>query len=388
VTRIENELQNRLQLLRAKRTAPVEDRMPQRPGFGTKGKIVLLWANYFELTDYGELMLHRYSIEVTELELRKCPTGKRLKRVIQLLIQDHLTQYGHHVVTDFKANLLSKTELDLKPEYIVTYLSEGEDDPSPNAKRYRILLQPTGTLTVSELMDYLSSTDISSQLFGSKEEILQALNIAVGHHPKQAADIATVGANKHFQLDAALRESFDLGAGLSAIRGFFVSVRAATARLLVNVQVKHGAFYNDGPLDRLMLAYISENGPNLVRLWNFIKRLSVDVTHILKRKKSGERVPRIKQLQGFAMPNDGQDQAYPPIVPSYGAGARKVKFFLNDSPVQQLQSQVTSSPSGNKGKGKQRGMGSTTDPSTSQGRYISVYDFFSQRMYTLLYTEG
>ena len=89
-------------------------------------------------------------------------------------------------------------------------------------------------------------------------EIIQALNIVVGHHSKEASHIASVGANN--RLDAAQSDTPDLGAGLTALRGFFVSVRATTARVLVNVQVKHGAFYDDGPLDKLMQAFMLQNG--------------------------------------------------------------------------------------------------------------------------------
>lgn len=77
-------------------------------------------------------------------------------------------------------------------------------------------------------------------------DVIRALNIIIGHQPKAAADIASVGANKHFQVES--RGNLDLGAGLTALRGFFVIVRAATGHLLVNVQVKHAAMYTDGLL--------------------------------------------------------------------------------------------------------------------------------------------
>jgi len=121
---------------------------------------------------------------------------------------------------------------------------------------------------VSELVDYLTSSHASA-LFGSREEIIQVLNIVVGHHPKTASNIFSVGANKHFELAPAGSETMSLGARLQAVRGFFISVQAATARVLLNVQVKHVACYDDGPLDRLMLAYLDQNGRNMVRLGNF-----------------------------------------------------------------------------------------------------------------------
>jgi eukaryotic translation initiation factor 2C len=46
-----------------------------------------------------------------------------------------------------------------------------------------------------------------------------------------------------------------LSAGLEAIRGFFSSVRLATCRVLVNINVRHDAFYRADPLPSLMMSY-------------------------------------------------------------------------------------------------------------------------------------
>jgi hypothetical protein len=98
--RIENDTETALKLARTKVAAPKskprpEPRLPQRPGFGTKGRAVVLWTNYFNLTVYGELLLHRYSIEIVGDRTSRIPTGKKLKRVVQLFIEEHLAQYGH-----------------------------------------------------------------------------------------------------------------------------------------------------------------------------------------------------------------------------------------------------------------------------------------------------
>lgn len=389
--RVEEETENAFKLLRTKSAsqktkASLEPGLPQRPGFGTRGKEVVLWTNYFNMMAYGELLLHRYSIEVVGDSASRNPTGKKLRRVVQLFLEEHLAQYGHDVATDFKSNLLSKTALELEEEYAVTYRVEDEDDPAPNAKVYRVRVRPTGMLTVSELMDHLTSAH-TTQLFGSKEEIIQALDIVVGHYPKAAAYIASIGANRHFRLDAATSEKFDLGAGLTALRGFFVSVRAATARILVNVQVKHVAFYDDGPLDRLIHAFRVPNGPNKVRLWNFLKKLSVDVTHIVKLNNAGKRIPRLKQLNGFATRDDGRGQEHPPRVLDFGAGSKEVEFFWSDSPVSPSgKPQGPSGTSGKKGKGKGKGKSNApAGPSSSQGQYISVFDYFKRSKYPLTY---
>jgi hypothetical protein len=48
----------------------------------------------------------------------------------------------------------------------------------------------------------------------------------------------------HWRPDAP---KWDLGGGTDRNQGFFASVRAATRRILVNVNVTNVAFYNDGP---------------------------------------------------------------------------------------------------------------------------------------------
>lgn len=135
-------------------------------------------------------------------------------------------------------------------------------------------------LTVSELVNYLTSSQVGS-MFGSKKEIIQALNIVVGHHLKAASIITTVAANRHFDRNPGPHDKMSLGAGLQAIRSFFMSVRAATARILVNVQVNNMAFYDEGPLGGIMYLYMQQNGPNKLNLANSFKTLSVHITHII-----------------------------------------------------------------------------------------------------------
>jgi hypothetical protein len=378
VMRVEKETEAAAKIVRTKLSLPgnkvgMEPRLPQRPGFGTKGKPVILWANYFNMASLVSQMLYRYSFEAVASRGKTNPAGKKLKRIVQLFIEQHLPQYSQGIVTDFKANILSKTELELdQAEYPVTYRSENEDDPAPNANVYNIRLQPTGTITVSDLTNYLTSTQ-AGRLFYSKDEIIQALNILVGHHPKAASEIASIGANNHFQPAAAANEAFSLGAGLIALRGFFVSVRAATARVLVNVQVKHGAFFEAGPLEKLMRAFLSQNGPSTVKLDKFLKKISIDVMHIVKNNKAGHRVSRIKTIMSLARRDDGRGQPNPPIVSEFGAGSKDVKFFLADFPPKSSQK-----PQGGKGKKPASKAAAPTDSGTSSGKYISVYDFFKQ----------
>ncbi|OAP55834.1 hypothetical protein AYL99_09986 [Fonsecaea erecta] len=351
----------------AKPPSPVTSKLPPRPGFGTQGREVLLWTNYMAVASSASLLLQRYHIEIAPDWAGKQPNRKRVRRIVQLLLEDHLAQHKSKIATDFKSTLISSTTLDIvRDNYEVVYRVEGEDYPRVNAKHYLIHLLHTGSLTVSELLDQLTSTNAGA-LLESKGEIIQALNIVVGHNPKAASQIASIGSNRHYALDSAVSERQSLGAGLTAIRGFFFSVRAATGRLLMNVQVKHAAFYDDGPLDRVMAAYAASNGYQKAKLERFIRKLSVHVTHIVRKSSAGRPKPRIKVIEGLATPWDGAALVHPPRISEYGAGAKGVEFWLD-------------------GPGEVSGWGS--DPAQwkkgwkagpappSRGHYISVYDFF------------
>ncbi len=357
---------------------PTSETNPQRPGYGVGGKEVILWTNYFNLYSNNDLELYRYSVNITAGGKGRVPVGKKAKRIIGLLLEEHFLPRKYNIATDFKSNLISRDELDVKEEdYIVTYRSEEEDSPAPNATQYRIGIRFTGSLTLSELINHLTSTQ-AGLMFGSKDEIIQALNIVLGHHPKAEPAVATIAANRHFSMNATAQDRMSLGAGLQVIRGFFMSVRAATARILVNVQVKNMAFYDEGPLDKIMMAYMSVNGPNKIGLLKFVKRLSVDVTHITRTNSRGQRIPRIKTVQGFATRDDGRNLAHPPIVPQFGAGAKEVQFFLDTSA-----GASSSQPVPTAGRGRKKGAKAGPVP-PSTGSYISVFDFFKQSKLPLL----
>ena len=166
----------------------------------------------------------------------------------------------------------------------------------------------------------------------------------------------------------------NLGAGLKAVRGFFISVRAATSRILLNVQVKHAACYTEGPLGRLISMYLEESGRNMVKLGYFLKKLRVQVTHIVKKTQSSKEIPRIKTIESLAMPGDGHGLPHPPMVPKFAAGSTEVKFFLG-APEEQFEGK---DPRSAKKGGKKVGKPTKTGPAQLQAGYISVYDFFQR----------
>jgi hypothetical protein len=223
-------------------------------------------------------------------------------------------------------------------------------------------------------MDYLISTHAGA-FFGFKEEIIQALNIVVDHYSKSAFDIFSVGVNKHFELVPVGSEKMSFGVEFQAIRGFFISVRFATSRLLFNVHIKHAAYYNEGLLNRLILIYFDQNGRNMVKLGNFLKRVRVQITYITRKNKAGREIPRIKIIVVLATSGDDHNLPYLPIVPQFAVGAKEVKFFRSDSGDQSGGKEqgpgLKEAPKGRKSKKL-----SKAGPEPPQDSYISIFNHF------------
>ena len=313
---------------------------PVRPGYGSRGKKVVLWANYFTVVPNPALVLYRYEVAV-----RPEVKGRKLFHIFELLFElDAFTRLQGDIVTDYKSTIVSCRKLGAAT-FKVTYRSDGEDDPLPNAQIYQVRLEPKGTFQVSDLTDYLSSTSVNTA-YADKLEVVQALNIFLRHHAKSHPTISTVGGSKCFSLSQQTPQT-DLGAGLNSLRGFFSSIRVAACRILVNVNVSHGAFFDAMPLDKWMAKWGAANQSNWVKLHSILKGLRVKVTHLKeKRNRAGQPIPRIKTICGIATKDDGYTLGHPPKVKAFGAGAKDVEFLYDGA-----------------------------------SRYISVHEFFQMRKY-------
>lgn len=341
---------------------------PNRPGYGTKGRPVTLFANYLSLTSVGK-PLFRYHVAIAPEGGRE-PAGKKARQIVRLFLEEHFAGQLKSIATDYRSTLISCVKLPVKEEspYPVRYKDENEVEYSADPKVFQVTCQMTGTLNPSDLVNYLTSTK-AGEMLDSKPEIIQALNVIMGHHPKTERSIASVGANKHFGLQSANGgEKQTLGGGLEVLRGFFISIRAATARVLLNVQVKYLACYEEGPLAMAISNWTTENrrmNASTYRLEAFLKRIRVRITHLERKTSSGKPRPRIKGIAGLATKSDGSKSPNAPRVANHGAGPRDVYFFLGGADAQQS----GAAPKGKKGKPQKAG------PSQA-GEYISVSDFF------------
>ena len=235
-------------------------------------------------------------------------------------------------------------------------------------------------------MDHLTSSSVS-QVMENKSPIIQAFNIFLRHHAKLSPTISTIGTAKSFSETPDVSSKWNLGAGLVALRGFFSSVRVATSRILVNVNVTVGTFYDPIPLDQLILNYASQNRFSHIKVNGFLKRLRVRVVHLPEKKnKAGQLVPRVKTIFGLATKNDGTGEGTdipPPRVKDFGAGPKNVEFFLRDAePPPDEPSSGKKKGGAAKGKKGDKGGSQPGPASGSQGQYISVYEYFRRSGYS------
>lgn len=347
--------------------------LPLRPGHGTAGAPITVFANYFEMKVSDTLNLHRYAIDIRELVKKDdgfVPSKnalqlsrKKRKRLFEILLEDEVYSSA---MTDFSSFLVSCQPLagigNSFAVHNVAYKKEGEDTPAANATHYELKIQYTYSLPLSSMLEYLKSTTQTVTL-ANREETLQALNVVVNQAAQTNPFITTVGQNKFFSLNSDANNLFDLGAGLQALRGVFKSVRPATARLLLNVNVSHTVCYSPVPLTNLV-AEFRRKTTSLPALSKMLKFVQVERTHLPPRSNAaGLKPPGVKTIWGLASPTDGATLPKPPRVKHHGAGPANVSFWLE-----------TTSPSSKMEKATKKDGKAPIAP--LNGRYCSVLDFF------------
>ncbi|KAK7682059.1 hypothetical protein QCA50_015023 [Cerrena zonata] len=245
---------------------------PLRPGWGTKGKAIVLRANFFPVTMPKDLVLYEYSISITPdklpfpepPELKTQPRGgkkggrkgdNKLKleetaRILALLeqtpeFQPHLSYIAHD-----KSKLLTSARLLPQPLAIpVPWCFEGETTHRPDTPIYTVEITFTKHLRTDELTQYQSG----DPQYRNNETlpVITSLNRVVQQHASRVG--VRVGKNKFFIPTS--NQVFPLTLGLEARQGFFVSVRPMYKQLMVNINVCMSAFYLPGNLADAMLAF-------------------------------------------------------------------------------------------------------------------------------------
>ena len=333
----ENELVERFEDVN--RTA---ESRPYRPSYGLEGDAVEFWTNYFPVKLPDEMVLHRYSItidvEYDEGKQLPEPRNKKLRRIITLLLEKLDPKLQLPIATDFKSTLVCG---DIIPQRLwvtkIKYFHEDDRGARNDSRTYTIRIEETPpVLKISELKNFLASRTVIAP-FSDRESILHALNIIFGHHAKSSPAINMVGGNKAFnnaKTQPQHAEQQSLEDGLEAIRGYYLSVRLATFRTIVNVNVCHGAFYKTLKLTDVIDNWAANSfnweKENLKwdKLETFLKGVKVKTNYLKDANRS--QVTQVRSIKSFASIKDGEGTNHPPKVRYYAAPPREVLFYQDD----------------------------------------------------------
>lgn len=299
---------------------------PTRPAFATKGTPVILFANYLPMSVAPDMIVFRYKLSLAAAKSSKSsslPTGPKIRRLIALLLQQHFSSPSPGVASDFKDHLLSNKKLFDTPSksYSVSYYDE-TDQMYDGAPVHELTLTFEVTIPLSALVDHISSSNMAA--FHAHGDHIQALNIILSHHPKLVPTATSFAANKHFRIDNQAQNTTNLDQLLVAIRGFCVSVRAATARILLNVQVKNAVMYRTPRTLAEYIVMFSSSERDMRALEQAVEKMTIRVTH-MDKDRNGRRVRPPKTIFKLARPGDGA-APNPPRIHSYGATADQVQY--------------------------------------------------------------
>lgn len=372
---------------------PMNDRLPARPAFGSQGRPVVLWANYFKVNVTRDSFF-KYTIEVkkkvtksaapkkgskrggkassrpapdtegtqeTEQEVR----GRELFLVIKAMLAKLLEQDKSFVAaSEFKSQIITLKKINLPENPIIIQIPKDEGDDEV-LETYRVHVHGPTEIDVGSMMKYLTSSadepvtneDVAFPRF---PEAIDALNTILGHGPRSDFDrTGTIGSHRFFPFgdDKVIERLTHNWHALSAARGYFQSTRLGTGRLLVNVNVTHGVFRLSGSLtdilDNLGLRAAPKTDYQAMKklraFAKFLPKARAWRTMILS---TGKTIRRSKAIQGLATAGDvfrkGRGVDKPPKFDRDWefAGPKNVQFWQNTD-----------------GGG---------------GRYISVFDYFKE----------
>lgn len=355
--------------------------LPLRPAFGSGGRSVTLWANYFRV-NVGPAALYRYSLEFAQVatesggggegETATATTakpqvrdvkGRKLYFACQELVRT-LTAADKTLVlaTEYKSQLVSLKRLALAENPLRIRLPV--ETASEKWDVIEVTVHGPVEAPVDALLRYLGTMNDgpNDAAFPKYPEALDALNVIFGHGPRSKLHrVAAVGSARFFPFGAdratATASLSQDHHALVAARGFFQSARLGTGRLLLNANVTHGVFRVSGRLDRLFDSFRlgptqAGSGFEMRKMRAFAKFMPKTRVWVDFLLADGRSVRKTKSVHGIVAASElsrGTPAGGKPLQFAPGfeyPGPKQVRFFMDDG--------------------------------AGGGRYVTVFEYFQQ----------
>ena len=327
--------------------------LPLRPGYGTDGRVIHLRTNYFAMQIDPNKLIYKYTVGIKAerkkrnedgMEQEQPKAGRKQRQAFAILFEEpEFRNLNPGLATDYANTILTSTPIKLGPTksrvFNIVYRDVEDRVAPPNATRYSFTITEAGTVPTQELLRYLASTTTDPSDFAGKADAVQALNIIVARTPNFEPQVFQSGQNKFYRYPAAEQKKLELTGGLIAVRGYYSSVRTATARILLNLNAQTSPFYPACDMYQLIMDFSGETAN-----WEtekFIQKLRVKTRYL--RDQNKQVVEKVKTVQGFSQKRGERRDEKTGKMKKFGnaegafGNARQIKFdcseFPRDSPI-------------------------------------------------------
>ncbi|KAJ3249977.1 eukaryotic translation initiation factor 2C, 3 [Chytriomyces hyalinus] len=254
-----------------------------RPGYGTKGQAIRIWANSYALSfDIPSRDFYQYDISV------KPDTIRAVRRRV---IEQWAKETQNVAETDAESILWSVRELDIPvagAEFSVV-LAEGDARRKP--QKFTIKIRFTNMLSMGDLHKFVNNQGPTEVPRAS----LTLLQLILAHRPKMI--YTSFHKSTHWGFYDAYKTTF-INGGLILGAGHQQSVKYTLGEILLTIDVSNTAFYPQGPLmDLVALVFnkkriqdvdrrsLQPGSTEMTRLSRFLKNVSVTASHMKRNYK-------------------------------------------------------------------------------------------------------
>ncbi|KAG5649009.1 hypothetical protein DXG03_000358 [Asterophora parasitica] len=253
-----------------------------RPGYGTGGRPLPIFVNSFATT-IPEGIIHHYDVIAPSEKVLPARLNMELMKALQHDVAPQI--FTPRGVYDGRKNLFAARELPFEntteARFDVSLSGGGADAGGRGPKVYKIRLTKVAEINPEVLKRFIAGDQSHDNAVLTA---ITALNVVIRMEPTMKYPFNV----RSFFTD---RETKDIGSGLQLWRGYFQSVRPASGRMLINIDISTGTMYKAGPLLHLCLEFLNQRDPNALstkrglpdrerlRLQRFISGIRILTTH-------------------------------------------------------------------------------------------------------------
>ncbi|KAJ5505509.1 hypothetical protein N7453_004466 [Penicillium expansum] len=274
----------------------------------------------------------RYVVESAKPEPKK---GQQMFVLQSMFRKYPLFNKGVGIATDGATEIVTTELFPNNREPFVCSMGGGSGQGSSRSKAYTGPWEATLTLESSfspaDMMTCLEDVSHRGEI-ENESPCLRVLNILMSAYPYRDSSVAIIGKgrNKFFRMDRR-KQSMEMRGGAEAVRGYYSSVRLGAGRIFLNLNVSHGAFFNECLLSDILIAFVQIYGNDRKLIGRFLKGLKVHALHLEARENgSGVKEKPVRTIFFVATPEDGCNGPNPPRVVREASSADNVQFWMGD----------------------------------------------------------